>query len=113
MQQGPTFDEFVQKVVRFNSEAEVTSTNTLGIRPYKAPHQLRAMEVAVRKLSKRLKVTITPQTTWRQMTGRMDDKIKGMPEATDTQKRKKNKWEEARANLHHVGSVYPFAACCS
>jgi hypothetical protein len=71
MQQGPTFDEFTQKVVRFNSEAEVTSTNTLGIRPYKAPHQLRAMEVAVRKLSKRLKVTITPQTTWRQMTGRM------------------------------------------
>jgi len=35
----------------------------------------------------------------------MDDKIKKMPEATDKQKDKKNDWEGARANLHHVGSV--------
>jgi hypothetical protein len=69
-------------------------------------HLMRAMEIAVRKLSRRLNVTITPQTTWRQMTGSMDAKIRGMPAATDAQKRKKNKWEEARANLHHVGSVW-------
>ncbi len=69
-------------------------------------HLMRAMEVAVRQLSRRLGVTITPQTTWRQMTGSMDDKIKRMPEATELQKRKKGNWEAARANLHHVGSVW-------
>jgi hypothetical protein len=69
-------------------------------------HLMRAMEVAVRQLGKRLRVTITPQTTWRQMTGQMDDKIKKMSDSTDAQKRKKNNWEEARANLHHVGSVW-------
>ena len=69
-------------------------------------HLMRAMEIAVRQLGKRLKVTITPQTTWRQMTGQMDDKIKKMPDSTDALKRKKNRWEEARANLHHVGSVW-------
>jgi hypothetical protein len=69
-------------------------------------HLMRAMEVTVRQLGKRLEVTITPQTTWRHMTGQMDDKIKKMPESTDVQKRKKNDWEAARTNLHHVGSVW-------
>ena len=69
-------------------------------------HLMRAMEIAVRQLGKRLKVTITPQTTWRQMTGNMDPKIKAMPEATERQKKKKNDWEAARSNLHHVGSVW-------
>jgi hypothetical protein len=69
-------------------------------------HLMRAMEVAVRQLGKRLKVTITPQTTWRQMTNLMDHKIKAMAEATTVQKRKKNRWEESRANLHHIGSVW-------
>lgn len=74
-------------------------------------HLMRAMEVAVRQLSKRLKVTITPQTTWRQMTGNMDPKIKVMPDATQRQKQKKNDWESARANLHHVGSVCATTRC--
>jgi hypothetical protein len=69
-------------------------------------HLMRAMEVAVRQLGKRLKITITPQTTWRQMTNLMDDKIKKLPENTEPLKRKKNDWEAARANLHHVGSVW-------
>jgi hypothetical protein len=69
-------------------------------------HLMRAMEAAVRSLGKRLKVTITPSTTWRKITGEMDAKIKVMPDATDAEKRKKNAWEEARANLHHVGSVW-------
>jgi hypothetical protein len=69
-------------------------------------HLMRAMELAVRQLSVRLKVTIKPQTTWRVMTGQMDDKIKKMPENTDRLKRKKNDWESARANLHQVGSVW-------
>jgi hypothetical protein len=69
-------------------------------------HLMRAMEVAVRRLSKRLNVTITPHTTWRQMTGLMDDQIRKKPENTAVLKRKKNDWEAARANLHHVGSVW-------
>jgi hypothetical protein len=69
-------------------------------------HLMRAMEVAVRKLGKQLNLTITPQTTWRQMTGQMDPKIKAMPHSTDGQKRKKDDWEAARANLHAVGSVW-------
>lgn len=67
---------------------------------------MRAMEVAVRQLSKRVGVTITPQTTWRQMTGNMDVRIKVMPDSTVRQKQKKNDWEAARANLHQVGSVW-------
>jgi hypothetical protein len=69
-------------------------------------HLMRAMEIAVRQLGRRLRITITPQSTWRQMTHLMDDKIKRMPEATERQKRKKNDWEGARANLHQVGSVW-------
>jgi hypothetical protein len=69
-------------------------------------HLMRAMEIAVRALGRRLKVTITPQSTWRKMTGEMDDKIKKMADNTDLKKEKKNKWEASRANLHHVGSVW-------
>jgi hypothetical protein len=69
-------------------------------------HLMRAVEIAVRQLSMRLNVTITPQSTWRQMTGQMDPKIRSMPTATESQKRKKNNWEAASMNLHHVGSVW-------
>lgn len=71
-------------------------------------HLMRAMEIVVRNLSSRshINVTITPQTTWRKMTSAMDGKISKMPDTTDALKHKKNKWEEARANLHHIGSVW-------
>jgi hypothetical protein len=69
-------------------------------------HLMRAMEVTVRKLSKRLRLPVTSKTTWRMLTGAMDGKISAMPDNTVVQKRKKNKWEEARTNLHHVGSVW-------
>lgn len=69
-------------------------------------HISRALEVVVRQLGRRLKVTITPQSTWRQITGAMDGKIKGMPEKNDRQKHKKMEWESARANLHHLGSIW-------
>jgi len=68
-------------------------------------HLMRAMEIAVRQLGRRLKVTIMPQTTWRQMTGQMDLIIKKMPAATDAQKGKRNNLEAASINLHHVGSA--------
>jgi hypothetical protein len=71
-------------------------------------HLMRAMEVVVRQLAQRphMNITIAPKTTWRQITGAMDQKIKAMPESTIRQKRKKEDWESARANLHHVGSVW-------
>lgn len=68
-------------------------------------HLMRAMESVVRQLARKLKMTVTPQTTWRQMTGNMDAQIKKMKEKTGRQKQKKNIWEEARVNLHHLGSV--------
>jgi hypothetical protein len=38
--------------------------------------------------------------------GNCVNKIKQMPDATKAQKRKKDDWEAARVNLHHVGSVW-------
>ncbi|MFW7270024.1 hypothetical protein ACMAUO_19080 [Gluconacetobacter sp. Hr-1-5] len=68
-------------------------------------HLMRGMEAAVRRLARKLNMTIKPQTTWRQLTGNMDTKIKSMPETTVREKNKKNNWESARVNLHHLGSV--------
>ena len=69
---------------------------------------MRGMEVVVRNLARRphMNITITPKTTWRQITGAMDQKIQAMPDSTLRQKRKKEDWEAARANLHHVGDVW-------
>jgi hypothetical protein len=106
--QKALFGEVVAKKFKHAAEDIERAGNCLALQQPTACvfHLMRAMEIAVRQLGKRLKVTITPQTTWRQMTGQMDDKIKKMPESTDAQKRKKNDWEAARANLHHVGSVW-------
>jgi hypothetical protein len=102
------FGEAVTKKFKEAAEDIERAGNCLALQQPTACvfHLMRAMEVVVRKLSRRLNVTITPQTTWRQMTGAMDIKIKAMPEKTEHEKRKKNDWEEARANLHHVGSVW-------
>jgi hypothetical protein len=68
-------------------------------------HLMRAMEIAVRRLARKSGMTITPQTTWRQLTGNMDGQIRRMGERTAKQKQRKNDWEAARVNLHHLGSV--------
>ena len=68
-------------------------------------HLMRAMESAVKRLAKRLGIAVTPQTTWRQLTASMDSKIKLMPQSTTIEKKRKNDWEDARINLHHLGSV--------
>jgi hypothetical protein len=69
-------------------------------------HLMRAMEVAVRRLAKRVGMTVTPSTTWVVLTGGMDGKIKRMPEATKAQTRKKEAWGEAKAHLHEVGKLW-------
>lgn len=68
-------------------------------------HLMRGMEAAVRKLASKLGVTITPQTTWRHLTGSMDSKISALPRITRKERAQKDRWESARINLHHLGSV--------
>jgi hypothetical protein len=86
----------------------IHASNCLALRQPTACvfHLMRAMEVAVRQLARRLQLTITAQTTWGQLTSQMDPIIRAMPAATNAQRRKKGKWEEARVNLHHVRSVW-------
>lgn len=70
-------------------------------------HLSRALEASVQNLSRRLGVTgVGPQTSWRGLTGRMADEIKKMQETTYAKKKKKNEWEDASVNLHHLGSVW-------
>lgn len=68
-------------------------------------HLMRAMEVAVRKLAKRLSITTHPKDTWGLLVGRMTPKIAAMPDNTAAKKRKKDTWSEAAMNLHHVGQA--------
>ncbi len=105
---GALFGDEVAKKFKNASSDIKNAGNCLALQQPTACvfHLMRAMEVAVRVLSKRLGVTIAPQTPWRKMTGDMDTKICAKPDSTDKQKRKKNDWEAARANLHHVGSVW-------
>jgi len=69
-------------------------------------HLMRAMESAVQTLSGELNMTVTHKTPWRVLTTGMDGKIKKLPDSTEPEKQKKNAWEEACVNLHHVGSVW-------
>ena len=68
-------------------------------------HLMRGMETAVKQLAGVLGVTIIPATTWRQLTNNMDVKIQAMPNTTDAERERKRGWEDARVNLHHLGSV--------
>ncbi len=65
-------------------------------------HLLRAMETALRQLSRTLHVAINPKDTWGMILKNMDHGIQALPEKTEQQKRKKSKWAECRANLFHV-----------
>lgn len=67
-------------------------------------HLMRGMETAVKQLAGVLGMAITPGTTWRQLTGNMDVKIQPMPMTTEAERERKTNWEDARVNLHHLGS---------
>jgi hypothetical protein len=69
-------------------------------------HLVRAMEVIVRLLGKKLKVTINPKDTWGTILNNMDSGIEALPEKNDRQKRKKSQWSECRANLWHVKQAW-------
>ena len=65
-------------------------------------HLNRAMEIAIHRLAKKLKVTISAKDNMGSMLGNMTDPIKNLPDKTEAQKRKKEKWAECRTNLYHV-----------
>jgi hypothetical protein len=65
-------------------------------------HLDRAMEVALRKLATRRRVRIRPRDTWGGILNKMTPKIDKMPEATRSQKNKKQAWSEARTHLFHI-----------
>lgn len=69
-------------------------------------HLMRAMEVALRSLSTRLKVKIGPKDTLGKVLNDIAPKINAMPDRTEVQKRKKERWAEARANLFHVKQAW-------
>jgi hypothetical protein len=63
-------------------------------------HLMRGMEAAIQKLARQLSLTITPQTTWRKITGDMDAKIRAMPDLTLRQKGRKDRWADPLRNFH-------------
>jgi hypothetical protein len=70
-------------------------------------HLMRAMEAAMERLSKRLlKKPIPPKQTWNGILKDMGHAIGRMPEANKREKRKKDAWSEASANLFHVGEAW-------
>jgi hypothetical protein len=69
-------------------------------------HLDRAMEVALRHLAKRLRVPIGPKDTWGGILNKMSPLIGKMPETTQKQKTKRDRWSEARTHLFHVKEAW-------
>jgi len=69
-------------------------------------HLMRAMEAAIHKLAKKLRVTIKPRDTWGAILRNMDSGIKALPQATAKQQRKKDLWSECHVSLFHVKSAW-------
>lgn len=65
-------------------------------------HLNRAMEIATRRLARKLRATLDAKDSWGMVLGKMNDPIRAMKDNTPAQKRKKEKWAECRTNLYHV-----------
>lgn len=65
-------------------------------------HLNRAMEIALHKLAGKLHVTLDAKDNMGSILAKMTDPIKALPDKTEPQKRKKEKWAECRTNLYHV-----------
>lgn len=65
-------------------------------------HLMRMFEVVIRHLGDRLNVTINPRDTWGSVLNTIDRPIQAMPESTEEEKRKKDRWSECRNYLWHV-----------
>jgi hypothetical protein len=65
-------------------------------------HLNRAMEIAIHRMARKLSVTPDAKDNMGSMLGKMTEPIKHLPDKTEAQKRKKEKWAECRTNLYHV-----------
>jgi hypothetical protein len=69
-------------------------------------HLVRALEVIVRHLGKKLKITINPKDTWGGILNHIGKGIEALPDKNERQKRKKSQWSECRANLWHIKQAW-------
>jgi hypothetical protein len=69
-------------------------------------HLARAMDAALVKLGKKLKVPINPKDTWGVILNAMSGKINALPQRTQREKDKRDKWSEARVHLFHVKEAW-------
>jgi len=68
-------------------------------------HLMRAMEVVVKRLGKRLGVT-NVEKEWGKILSDMAKAIERMPSDSVKKKAKKNEWSEAHVNLYHVKQAW-------
>jgi hypothetical protein len=69
-------------------------------------HLNRAMEIAVRRLAKKLKFDPQPKDTLGAVLRDMAKPINDLPDKTEKLKRRKERWSECRANLFHVKNAW-------
>jgi hypothetical protein len=69
-------------------------------------HLNRVMEIAIRRLAKKLKFEPKPKDTLGNVLRDMYPRIDALPEHTENLKRKKQRWSECRANLYHVKNAW-------
>lgn len=114
----PEFSQFYGKVELFGSEVaskfkdarddieRAGNCLALGESTACVLHLMRALEVIIRHLGKKLRVTINPKDTWGTILKNMDHGIERLPEKTGMQKRKKGRWSECRTNLWHLKQAF-------
>jgi hypothetical protein len=65
-------------------------------------HLNRVMEIAIHRLARKLNITPDAKDNMGSMLGKMTEPIRNLPDKTEPQKRKKEKWAECRTNLYHI-----------
>jgi hypothetical protein len=68
-------------------------------------HLMRAMEVVVKRLGKRLKVK-NVEKEWGKILSDIGNAISQMPKGTERERKKRNNWSEAHVNLYHVKQAW-------
>jgi len=69
-------------------------------------HLNRVMEIAIRRLAKKLGFEPKPKDTFGAVLRDMSQPIHDLPEHTERLKRKKETWSECRSNLFHVKNAW-------
>jgi hypothetical protein len=69
-------------------------------------HLARAMDAVLGRLAGRLKITVGGKDSWGTILSAMSGKINKMPEGTQAQKTKRDRWSEARVHLFHVKEAW-------